>query len=173
MRERNRSQNPEIVIIAAVAANRAIGKGNALVCKIPEDLVRFRQLTEGGAVVMGRKTWESLPSQVRPLPNRRNIVISRQSDFVANGATVVCSLNAALESLNEYQQIFIIGGEQIYKAAMPLANRLEITEVDVTPEADTWFPEIDISKWKEESREYGGVYNNSHFYFVTYSSKRE
>ena len=171
MRKRNRSQNPEVVIIAAVAANRAIGKNNALIYKISEDLVRFRQLTEGKAVVMGRKTWESLPSQARPLPNRRNIVISQQSNFVANGATVICSLDAALELLNEYQQIFIIGGEQIYRAAMPLADRLEITEVDLMPEADAWFPEIDNKDWKEGSRECGGVYNDSRFYFVTYNPK--
>lgn len=132
----------EIVLIAAIARNGAIGRDNQLLWQIPEDMAHFRQLTAGQTVIMGRKTWESLPPRFRPLPGRRNIVISRQADYPAPGAELANSLEAALALLGSTETAFIIGGEQIYRLAMPHAQRLEITHVDLAPEADAWFPEI-------------------------------
>ena len=133
---------PEIVIVAAVAKNRVIGKDNRLLWNIPEDMAHFKALTAGHTVVMGRKTWESLPPRFRPLPGRRNIVISRQKDYAAPGAEVADSLENALKLALTATTVFVIGGGQIYRQAMPLADRLEITEVDLEPEGDAWFPEI-------------------------------
>lgn len=140
---------PEIVIIAAVAKNRVIGKDNQLLWSIPEDMAHFKALTAGHPVIMGRKTWESLPPQFRPLPGRRNIVISRQKDYPTTGAELADSLENALKTASTVTVgsqgpavVFIIGGEQIYRQAMALADRLEITEVDLEPDGDAWFPEI-------------------------------
>ena len=141
----------EIIIIAAVAKNRVIGKDNTLIWNIPEDMAHFKALTAGQTVVMGRKTWESLPPRFRPLPGRRNIVISRQADYAAPGADVAGSLENALKLASTAASIFIIGGEQIYAQAMTLADRLEITEVDLEPEGDAWFPEISTDNWKKTS----------------------
>jgi dihydrofolate reductase len=140
---------PEIVIIAAVARNRAIGKDNQLLWNIPEDMAHFKALTAGHTVVMGRKTWESLPPRFRPLPGRRNIVISRQADYAAPGAELADSLENALKLASTAAVVFIIGGEQIYRQAMAVADRLEITEVDLAPEADAWFPAIAAVDWEK------------------------
>jgi dihydrofolate reductase len=144
---------PEIVIIAAVARNRAIGKDNQLLWHIPEDMAHFKALTAGHPVIMGRKTWESLPPRFRPLPGRRNIVISRQTDYAAPGAELADSLDNALARLSAVAgPAFVIGGEQIYRQALPLADRLELTEIDLEPAADAWFPEHSTVDW-EKSRE--------------------
>ena len=154
---------PEIVIIAAVAKNRVIGKDNTLIWNIPEDMAHFKTLTSGQTVIMGRKTWESLPPRFRPLPGRRNIVISRQADYAAPGAELAGSLEAALKLAADAGTAFIIGGEQIYRQAMAVADRLEITEVDLEPEGDAWFPEIATVDWKiSQKNEYPG------YAFVTY-----
>ena len=147
----------EIVIIAAVARNRAIGRDNQLLWHIPEDMAHFKALTAGHTVIMGRKTWESLPPRFRPLPGRRNIVITRQAGYAAPGAELAGSLECALEMASTAAVAFVIGGEQIYRQALPLADRLEITEVDQEPEADAWFPEIDAG-WRETAREKGSGY---------------
>jgi len=139
----------EVVIIAAVAKNRVIGKDNTLIWSIPEDMAHFKALTAGHVVIMGRKTWESLPPRFRPLPGRRNIVISRQADYSAPGAEVASSLEEALVFASSAEQVFIIGGEQIYRQAMDAAHRLEITRVDLEPEGDAWFPEIPAATWVE------------------------
>ena len=138
----------EIVLIAAVAANRAIGKDNQLLWNIPEDMAHFKALTAGHVVLMGRKTWESLPPRFRPLPGRRNIVISRQADYSAPGAELATSLEKALALASTAATVFVIGGAEIYQQAMPLAQRLELTEVDMHPEADAWFPEISPRDWQ-------------------------
>lgn len=154
----------EIVVIAAVARNRVIGKDNRLLWNIPEDMAHFKALTSGRTVIMGRKTWDSLPPRFRPLPGRRNIVISRQADYPAPGAELAGSLEQALQlaAIGE-ESIFIIGGEQIYRQAMAVADRLEITEVDLEPEGDAWFPEIAAVDWKTSAKsEFPG------FAFVTY-----
>jgi dihydrofolate reductase len=154
---------PEIVIIAAVARNRVIGKDNQLLWHIPEDMARFKALTAGHPVIMGRKTWESLPPRFRPLPGRRNIVVSRQPDYAAPGAELAGSLERALELASTAATVFVIGGEQIYTQAMAVADRLEITEVEQEAEGDAWFPEIAAVDWKESAKSRGAG-----FAFVTY-----
>lgn len=142
---------PEIVIIAAVAKNRVIGRDNQLLWHIPEDMAHFKTLTAGHTVIMGRKTWESLPPRFRPLPGRRNIVISRQVDYPATGAELAESLEAAL-ALAAGNTAFIIGGGEIYRQAMHVADRLELTEVDQTPAGDAWFPEFSLHDWQESTQ---------------------
>ena len=157
---------PEIVLIAAVAKNGVIGKDNTLIWSIPEDMARFKTLTSGHTVIMGRKTWESLPERFRPLPNRRNIVVSRQINYAAPGADVAHSLENALGLASTATIAFVIGGEQIYRAALPLANRMEITEVEQAPEGDAWFPELDAQQWTRT------VIGQGHGYtFLTYSRR--
>jgi len=153
----------EIVIIAAVARNRAIGKDNRLLWNIPEDMAHFKALTAGHPVIMGRKTWESLPPRFRPLPGRRNIVISRQADYDAPGAEVAESLEIALKKASTVALAFVIGGEQIYAQAMAVADRLEITEVELEPEGDAWFPEIAPEAWEKAAQTDGAGFS-----FVTY-----
>jgi len=148
----------EVVIIAAVAKNRVIGKDNRLIWNIPEDMARFKALTAGHTVIMGRKTWESLPPRFRPLPGRRNIVVSRQDNYAAPGAEVTDSLENSLKLAATAPTVFVIGGEQIYGQAMALADRLEITEVDLEPEGDAWFPEISPAVWKPAARSEGSGY---------------
>ena len=152
-----------ISLIAAVARNRALGKDGQLLWHLPEDMRYFRETTRGKPVIMGRKTWESLPDAFRPLPGRRNIVISRQADYAAPGAELADSLENALELVSTATTVFVIGGEQIYTQAMAVADRLEITEVDLEPEGDAWFPVIDAGCWQETARAAGQGYA-----FVTY-----
>ena len=139
-----------ITIIAAVAKNGAIGFENKLIYWLPNDLKRFKQLTTGHTVVMGRKTFESLPKGA--LPNRRNIVLSRQKrDF--EGCDCFTSLRKALATCQPDEQVFIIGGASIYKEALAVADRLCLTEIDDIPaQADTFFPEIG-EEWQETQRE--------------------
>lgn len=138
-------------IIAAVARNYAIGFQNKLIYWLPNDLKRFKALTTGNTIIMGRKTFESLPKGA--LPNRRNVVISRNESLVLEGAEVFHSLEAALASCKD-EDVYIIGGEQLYRVSLPLADRLCLTEVDDTPsEADAFFPDVDKTVWKESARE--------------------
>ena len=143
---------PELILIAAVAANRAIGKDNRLLWQIPADMAHFKSLTNGHTVLMGRKTWESLPARFRPLPGRRNLVVSRQTDYSAPGAELAPSIENALTLAADAEKIFVIGGEEIYRQTLALAQRLEITEVHQTPDADAWFPEITTTDWQETQR---------------------
>lgn len=140
-----------ISIIVAIARDGVIGGGNALLWHISEDLRRFKSITTGHPVVMGRKTYESLG---RPLPNRVNVVITRQRDFVAAGCSVVGSLQEALELFANEQEVFIIGGGEIYTQAMQVADRLYITDVDADYPGDTYFPQWDKSKWTLISSEH-------------------
>jgi len=161
-----KAEMPEIVIIAAVARNRVIGKDNRLLWNIPEDMAHFKALTAGHTVIMGRKTWESLPPRFRPLPGRRNIVITRQADYAAPGAELADSLENALKLASTATVAFIIGGEQIYTQAMAVADRLEITEVELEPEGDAWFPEIAAVDWEKTAKT-----DSTGFSFVTYCRK--
>ena len=140
-----------ISVIVAVARNGVIGGDNSLLWHISEDLKRFKRLTGGHAVVMGRKTFESLG---RPLPNRRNIVVSRRADYAPEGVEVAPSLEAALALFPPQEEVFVIGGGQIYAQAMPLADRLYLTTVMHDYEGDTRFPEWDSAQWRETAREY-------------------
>jgi dihydrofolate reductase len=140
---------PQVVLIAAVAANGAIGKDNALPWRLKADLAHFKAATLGHPIVMGRKTWESLG---RPLPGRTNIVISRDPGYAAPGAHVVDSLAAAIAACADHQQLFVIGGAQIYALALPLADRLMLTEVDAAIDGDAFFPAFDRSAFEETAR---------------------
>jgi len=140
-----------INIIAAVARGGVIGGGNTLLWHISEDLRRFKAITEGHAVVMGRLTFESLG---RPLPNRTNIIITRNASFKAEGCIRAGSLEQAMEMTRSEQETFIIGGGQIYRQAMPIADRLYITYVDAAYEGDTLFPQVDTAIWKKTKGEY-------------------
>lgn len=158
----------EWVLIAAVAKNRVIGVNNQLPWHLPEDLKHFRELTRGATVVMGRKTWESLPDPFRPLPGRRNIVVSRQSGLVLPGSEVMDSLDAVRNSLADLDgPVFVIGGADIYTQAMAWADRLEITEVDVEPQGDAWFPKIDAS-WQRREQPLMHTDAGLGYRFVTY-----
>lgn len=151
----NITNKPLISIIVAISLNNAIGRNNQLLWHIPEDLKYFKKVTSGHTIIMGRKTWESIG---RPLPNRRNIVVSRTHKTI-EGAEVYSSLEDALKTASTEGEVFIIGGGQIYKQALPMANKLYLTIMNQTIEdADTFFPEIDFSQWEEienESLDYG------------------
>lgn len=136
-------QKSRFTIIAAIGRNRELGLRGKLLWHIHEDMRRFKALTMGHPVIMGRKTWESLPEKFRPLPGRTNIVVTRQAGYEAAGATVVDSLptaRAAAARAVGADEIFVIGGGELYREAMPLADRLYLTLVDNTAEADTFFP---------------------------------
>ncbi|MDD4868772.1 MAG: dihydrofolate reductase [Mycobacterium sp.] len=127
----------EVGLIWAQSTCGVIGRGGGIPWRLPEDLARFKHMTTGHTVVMGRRTWESLPAGVRPLPGRRNIVVSRRTDFMAEGAQVVDSLEAALADCAAEPRTWVVGGEQIYRLALPHAARCEVTEVDIDlPRAD-------------------------------------
>ena len=143
-------------LIAAVARNRAIGKDNQLLWHLPEDMRHFRETTRGKPVVMGRKTWESLPEKFRPLPGRQNIVVSRDPAYKAHGADLAGSLEGALALAGGAEEVFVIGGEQLYRAALPFADRLYLTEVELEPEADAFFPELNPAVWQEVERRASG-----------------
>ena len=138
-----------ITIIAAIAKNNALGKNNKLIWHLPSDLKRFKKITLNHSIIMGRKTFESLN---KALPNRTNIVITRNPDYQAKDCTIVNSLQAALELVKNEENVFIMGGAQIYKQALKVADKLDLTFVHQNFEADTYFPEIDATRWKETSR---------------------
>ena len=141
-----------ISIIVIIGRNNEIGKGNQLLCHLPADLKHFKEITSGHTIVMGRKTFESLPKGA--LPNRKNIVISRNPELKIEGATVYSSLDYALLKLIDDEEVFIIGGAQIYEQTLPVADKLYLTKIHAAfPEADTFFPPIDIKEWREVSRE--------------------
>lgn len=157
-----------VTIIAAIAANNALGKDNQLIWHLPADLKRFKKTTLNHAVIMGRKTYESLG---KPLPNRTNILITRDKNYKVEGCLVVNSLNEALKVAAEvYENPFILGGAEIYKQAMPFTDKLDITFVHHQFEADVFFPEINKTIWKETSREnFEADENNKYDYsFVTF-----
>ena len=141
--------HPAISMIVARSRNHVIGKDNQMPWKISADLQFFKKVTMGHPVVMGRKTWESIG---RPLPGRRNIVVSRNTDLQLTGAEVVHSLEAALSTLSEFPRVFVIGGEQLFTQAFPQADRLYITEIDLDIAGDTFFEVPNPSEWKEVER---------------------
>jgi dihydrofolate reductase len=139
-----------LALIAAIARNGVIGRGLALPWRLPGDLRHFRALTSGHTVVMGRRTWQSLP---RALPERQNIVISRDAALPAPGALIVPSLNAALAAASLPAPIFVIGGAVLYAAALPRADTLYLTEIDADYDGDVGFPAYDRNAWREVTRE--------------------
>lgn len=139
-----------ISIIVAVAKNGVIGDKNTLLWHLREDMIHFRTTTSGHPVVMGRKTYDSIG---RPLPKRTNVVITRDTNLAIEGCTVVHSLEEAVAMFDKNEEVFIIGGAQIYAQALAIADRIYLTVIDKEYEGDTSFPEIDYSAWKEISRE--------------------
>ncbi|MDC8773124.1 dihydrofolate reductase [Roseateles albus] len=162
-------RRPEISLIAGVAQDGAIGRGNELLWRLPADLARFKALTLGHAVIMGRKTWDSLPAKFRPLPARRNLVLTRKLDAALDGAEVCTSLDAALAACAGQERVFVIGGAEIYALALPLADRLELTEVgQAYPDADSFFPLWDKATFSEVAREPGQSPDGLRYDFVSY-----
>jgi len=153
---------PLLSIIAAMDRKRLIGRENQLPWHLPADLQHFKKITMGKPIIMGRKTWESLG---RPLPGRTNIVITRNQGYKAEGATVVHSLDAALLAAGDAEEAMIIGGANLYKQALPDADRLYLTKVDGEFEGDAWFPELDMSMWDPVQTEaHGPDEKNRHAY---------
>ena len=152
-----------IILVAAISRNGVIGSDGTLPWHIPEDLKRFKELTSGHVVLMGRKTWESIPEKFRPLPNRTNLVITRQTSLeVPTGVEVFSSIESALSAHAE-DDVYVIGGAEIYRQTISLADRLEITHVDRDVAGDALFPSIDSAVWKETQRTPGDGFS-----FVTY-----
>ncbi len=154
-----------LTLIVAYSTNRVIGRDNTLPWKLPGDLAHFKRSTLGHPIIMGRKTWDSLG---RPLPGRSNIVISRNPDFTATGATVVPGLQAAIDACGEGDEAFVIGGAQIYAQALPLAQRVLATEVHADVDGDAFFPLLPSFQWKETAREPQPAENGYDYDFVTY-----
>ena len=159
-----------VALIAAVARNGVIGAGNALPWKLSADLAHFRALTTGHAVIMGRKTWQSLG---RPLKDRQNVVVTRDRDFAAQGATVVASLPAAIAAASLPPPVFCIGGGELYREALPLACVMYLTEIDRDFEGDVRFPDFDRAEWRVASREEHAADDGMRYAFVTYQRNRE
>lgn len=162
-----RSGRPPLALIAAVARNGVIGADNRLPWRLPEDLRHFRALTLGHAVIMGRRTWESLRA---PLPERQNIVVTRRREFVAPGALVAPSLDDALAGVERPPPAFCIGGGELYRIALPLARTIHLTEIEHDFAGDTTFPPLDPDTWREAARErHARVSADGYDYaFVTY-----
>ncbi len=142
---------PIISLIAAMAHDRVIGVGNTLPWNLPQEMKHFRQVTRGKPVIAGRKTFESIG---RPLPDRKNIIITRDQNYEFSGCLVVHSLPAALAACQEAPEIMIIGGADIYRQALPMAHRLYLTFIDLTIAGDAFFPEWDATQWQEVSRQH-------------------
>jgi dihydrofolate reductase len=159
---------PAISMIVARSRNHVIGRDNQMPWKISADLQFFKRVTMGHPVIMGRKTWESIG---RPLPGRRNIVVSRNANYEATGGELVGSLDEALKSLSEFERVFVIGGEQLFTQAFPKADRLYITEIDLDIDGgDTFFEVPNASDWKEVERTPGSE-GDITFSFITLERK--
>lgn len=161
-------QGPEIVLIAAVARNGVIGRDNALVFHHPADQRHFRQATMGCPVIMGRKTWDSLPVRFRPLPGRRNVVLSRDLNWQAPGAEAARDLDEALARVADAPRVFVIGGAELYAQALPRTHTLMLTEVDADLAGDVRFPVWDRAQFEEVSRSEPADAGPLPFHFVTY-----
>jgi dihydrofolate reductase len=157
-----------VALLAAVARGGVIGRENTIPWRIPEDLERFRALTIGHPVVMGRRTWDSLPERFRPLPGRRNVVVTRNPDWHAEGAERAGSLDEALRGLDDAPRVFVIGGGELYAEALPLADELLLTEIDAEVEGDVRFPDWQRTAFEEVSREQHFSATGIPFAFVEY-----
>jgi dihydrofolate reductase len=156
-------------IIFARANNGVIGKDGVMPWHLPEDLAHFKRVTIGCPVIMGRKTWDSLPPRFRPLPGRTNIVVTRQPDWQAAGATRAGSLQEAFAQCAAAAQVWVIGGAQIYAQALPLAHAAEVTEIEADFEGDAFAPSFG-PEWKEVARERHHAANGMDYSFVTFQN---
>lgn len=157
-------------LIAAIGENNELGKNNDLIWHLPADLKRFKQVTTGHYIIMGRNTYESIG---KPLPNRTTVIISKQKDYIAKGCIVTDSLEKAIKIAKEDDNAFIIGGAQIYKQAINLVDVIDICEVHATFDADVYFPEVDNNIWHEISRDkfYSDEKHEYDYSFVKYIRK--
>ena len=162
----NNSELNMIIMIAAVAENNTLGKDNELVWHLPNDFKRFKALTSGHHIIMGRKTFESFP---KPLPNRKHIIITRQKKYQAEGCIIVESIEEAINICPKDENSFIIGGGEIYTLGLPYTDKIEITRVHESFEADTYFPEINNKEWKIVSSEFNKK-DEKHKYDYTYQT---
>lgn len=160
-----------VCLVAAVARGGVIGRDDGIPWRLPEDVARFKSMTTGNAVVMGRKTWDTLPARFRPLPDRRNVVVTRNAEWSAAGAERASSLEEALELLAGAGRIFVIGGAEIYRAALPHADGLLLTEIDLDVDGDTLFPEWDRDAFVEVAREEHVADDGTRFAFVSYQAR--
>jgi len=163
---------PTLSLIAAVARNDTIGKGNALLWHEPDDQKHFRRVTMGCPVIMGRKTWDSLPARFRPLPGRRNIVLTRAADWRADGAETAPSLEDALDRLAGVPKAFVIGGAAVYALALPRADELVLTEIDADLDGDIYFPAWDRHRFTRHAGEAHTTADGLRYRFVTYHTTR-
>ena len=160
-----------IALVAAIARGGVIGRDNAIPWRLPEDVAYFKALTTGYPVVMGRRTWCSLPDRFRPLPDRRNVVVTRNPAWHGEGAERAASLDEALELLGGEARVFVIGGAELYAAALPVADELLLTEIDAEVEGDTFFPPFDRAAFGEVSRERHVSADGTPFSFVVYARR--
>jgi dihydrofolate reductase len=157
-----------VSIVAAVAHGGVIGRNGDIPWRVPEDMAYFKALTTDHPVVMGRRTWDSLPERFRPLPDRRNVVVTRNEEWAADGAERATSLEDALRLLEGEERVFVIGGAEIYAAALPVADELLLTEIDLDVDGDTFFPEFSRDEFEEMSRGAQISCMGIRFAFVTY-----
>lgn len=157
-----------LCLIAAVDRRRGIGRGNALLWAEPADQRHFRQATMGCPVIMGRRTWESLPTRFRPLPGRHNIVVTRNPHYAAAGAATAPDLDAAIAQAGDAARLFVIGGGELYALAMPRADELLLTEIDAEFDADVHFPAVDHACFDEVERQPQVAADGTRYAFVTY-----
>jgi dihydrofolate reductase len=159
-----------ITLIAAAAENNALGKDNDLLWHLPEDFKRFKQITSGHYIIMGRKTFESFP---KPLPNRTHIIITRQEEYLVEGCLIVHSLEEALKIAPQNEEVFIIGGAQIYQQALPFADKIDLTRVHIELDADAFFPEFNTSEWNLafSEKQFKDEKHQFDFTFETYIKK--
>lgn len=162
------NDRPTVNIIAAMSENRVIGRGGDLPWRLPDEMKHFMKVTTGHTVVMGRKTFESIGC--KPLPNRRNIVLTRREDYHADGVEVVSDLKQALSRVPADEEVFICGGEQVYREAMPMADRLYLTVVHTQLQGDAHFPAFDPDRWRlvEQARHEADDRHAYAFTFLTY-----
>ncbi len=157
----------KLILIAAAAENNALGKNNEMLWHLPDDFKHFKNLTSNHYIVMGRKTFESFP---KPLPNRTHIIITRQADYKApEGCIVVTSLEDAFSIVKDEAEVFVIGGGEIYKLALPFADRIELTRVHTNLEADAFFPEFSLDEWKLKKEEFHDI-DEKHQYTFTFQT---
>ena len=156
---------PSLSLIVAIAKNRVIGVNNTLPWYLPEDLKRFRALTTGHHIIMGRKTYDSLG---RLLPGRTTVIVTRNPDYKVEGAIVVHSLEAAIEACGDDNEAFLIGGAELYKDGLKLANKLYITEINAEYAGDAFFPELEMVEWRAGERETHQADNGLGFSYITY-----
>jgi len=160
--------HPVIQLVVAYSDNRVIGKDNNLPWKLPSDLAHFKRTTMGQPIIMGRKTWESIG---KPLPGRENLVITRSPNYQAKGAHCFPSLQAAITAFHHHSRLCVIGGAQLYKEALSLADEIIATEIHANIEGDAWFPTLPTQEWKEVQRQPQIAENGYDFDFVTYQRR--